>query len=300
MGECLASIQAQQFEDWECVVVDDGSTDSTVEKVMVSIRGDPRFRLIRQEGSGVSVARNHGFYETSRNARFVTFMDADDCWESDALEILLEGANRSGSLVGAHGLAEVINEHGEIVDSGGFESFGRRRLGYRDGVICEWPLDAPTCFSTLCWTGPLYPPGVLMARRKVYEAVGLFDTTMRLCEDWDMAIRLSRYGDITFVNRVVVKYRRHSANASRDVAGNRLAVRRLHYKTFFSDQNRMEHKQLLREGWLAWQKFKLREKWNAALDGIRSGTPLAALRALLSTPVYLARYVKGTPGKGVI
>ena len=90
IGHTVASIQRQTLGDWECVVVDDGSADSTVEEAYTAIDGDLRFRVIRQSKQGASAARNRGFSESSANSAFVTFMDADDVWMPDALRVLAE------------------------------------------------------------------------------------------------------------------------------------------------------------------------------------------------------------------
>lgn len=78
IGETLESLQAQVFEDWEAVVVDDGSTDSTATLVDEMTRADSRIRLIRLASGGVSMARNAAI----REARFdyLLFLDSDD-WD---------------------------------------------------------------------------------------------------------------------------------------------------------------------------------------------------------------------------
>ncbi|MEK0445058.1 MAG: hypothetical protein RLZZ399_379 [Verrucomicrobiota bacterium] len=300
VAETIRSIQVQDFQDWECVIVDDGSNDGTAAEVERAVRGDSRFRLIRQNRQGVSRARNRGFWEASREAGYVCFMDSDDCWKPGALSVLLEAVRRSPECIGAHALGEFISCTGSAFQDGAFEAFGRRRLGYWRGAIREWPLDKPSCFASLCWTGTVYPPGLLLTRRRAYEAAGLFDETMQFCEDWDMVVRLSRHGDIQFVNRVILGYRRHEWNATRDLSGNSCAARRLHHKTFFSPENSPEHREILREGWLAWQRFKVLEKWRLARKGVSHGSGTELVQAVLGTPLHALRYLRGHPSLGRI
>jgi glycosyltransferase involved in cell wall biosynthesis len=295
VGRTLASIRAQGFTDWECVVVDDGSVDETCAVVEAVCALDKRVRLVRQSCGGSSLARNRGYLESCPSSEYVIFMDADDLWEPRALEVLLGRLRSCPDAVGAHGLAEFIDASGNPLNPGGFSAFGRRRLGYRDGAIREWPLGDPTVFETLVWTGPLYPPGLLLARRAVYEKVGLFDVALLHCEDWDMCLRLSRQGQIEFVNEVLLSYRRHSCNQSNDRSGSRTMVRRLHRKTFFSAENSPAQRAMLRAGWKAWQRYKVREKWRNVLSAPLQKRPAAMVYLAASLPVYGLRYLRGYP-----
>ncbi|MGN0886965.1 MAG: glycosyltransferase family 2 protein, partial [Candidatus Spyradenecus sp.] len=72
----LASIQAQDIVAWECLCVDDGSTDGTAEVLQHYAETDARFRLFRQENAGVSVARNRALQEAK--GEWILFLDGDD------------------------------------------------------------------------------------------------------------------------------------------------------------------------------------------------------------------------------
>jgi hypothetical protein len=224
-------------------------------------------------------------------------MDSDDLWEAGALAVLVGALNANPELIGAHGLAELIDAEGRPLAPGNFASFGRRRLGLRDGRIVEWPPDEPTVFHTLAWTGPLHPPGLLLARREAYESAGLYDPGFRLCEDWDMCLRLSRLGPIKFIDQVILRYRRHDANLSQNAKENRRVVRRLHAKTYFSKHNSPEQRQQLRQGWRAWQVFKIREKWDSVRlgTGTAEGTPLTRTIVLFEIIAHTIRYLRGYP-----
>ncbi|MEA3298604.1 MAG: glycosyltransferase [Pseudomonadota bacterium] len=83
--EAIASIQAQTIDDWELVVVDDGSTDSGPDQV--AALPDLRIRLHRQANAGVAAARNAGV--ALARADLVAFLDADDLWDQRFLETIL-------------------------------------------------------------------------------------------------------------------------------------------------------------------------------------------------------------------
>jgi len=82
--ECLSSIQGQTLPDWECICVDDGSSDNSVDVINGFAENDARFRLIRQENGGPGVARNTGL--DAAKGRYYTFVDADDLIHAEMLE----------------------------------------------------------------------------------------------------------------------------------------------------------------------------------------------------------------------
>lgn len=81
IAETLGSIVHQTVQDWEVIVIDDGSTDDTVK---IATGFDPRVRVIQQRNAGVCVARNRGFEES--RGRFLCFLDHDDYWYPEKLE----------------------------------------------------------------------------------------------------------------------------------------------------------------------------------------------------------------------
>src|SRR3954468_24622008 len=76
LRDCLDSLRAQTYTDLEVIMVDDGSTDGCAAIAEEFVRTDPRFQLISQENSGLSVARNNGL--THATGEFVAFVDSDD------------------------------------------------------------------------------------------------------------------------------------------------------------------------------------------------------------------------------
>ncbi len=82
----LNSIKSQTFSEWECIIIDDGSTDKSKKIITDEIHGDTRFHLIAQENKGVSYARNHGIKLAKAN--YIFFLDADDSIPNNALSDL--------------------------------------------------------------------------------------------------------------------------------------------------------------------------------------------------------------------
>lgn len=85
--KCLKSIQAQSFKDFECIVVNDGSTDFTLPIIKFFIRKDNRFKLLNQKNGGLSNARNNALRMAS--GEYILFVDGDDYIEPELLELTL-------------------------------------------------------------------------------------------------------------------------------------------------------------------------------------------------------------------
>lgn len=92
LSRCLESVLQQTFTDWECILIDDGSTDRTLAVCYSYVEKDPRFRVYSQSNGGVSVARNRGLEQA--HGEYVVFIDSDDWVEPDFLWLLHESAEK--------------------------------------------------------------------------------------------------------------------------------------------------------------------------------------------------------------
>jgi len=96
IGECLQSVRAQTYTNWRCIIVDDNSSDNSLELIEKLIEGDERFQLIPlSEQAGVSRARNLGI--DAADGDYISFVDSDDILLPEYLEVLVGEAIRSGS-----------------------------------------------------------------------------------------------------------------------------------------------------------------------------------------------------------
>jgi glycosyltransferase involved in cell wall biosynthesis len=211
----IDSVREQLFNDWELILVDDGSDDQSHAVAGAYATTDRRVRLIRQRNSGVAAARNRGYRGADRASRFVIFLDHDDILERDALQRLLAIADTAPRAVAISGLSRTIDCAGEPIDPGELEQWGRRRLGVVGKRLGVWPIQAPTTFAVLVYQNCIYTPGQVLIRCSALDRVGAFDESIAPCDDWDMWLRLSRQGEIAFLDRVVLNWRRHDNLGSR-------------------------------------------------------------------------------------
>jgi glycosyltransferase involved in cell wall biosynthesis len=213
----LESVLAQTFGDWELVIVDDGSTDGTAAIVEAYVMRDPRLHVVRQTNAGTAAARNRGLAEARPASQYITFLDHDDVWERDTLEVLVDTLDAHPEAVAVNGLSRIVDDRGEPCEPGKLEVWGRRRCGVVGNRLAAWPVHAPTTLAVLAYRNFIYTPGQVLIRRTALETVGPFDPSASPCDDWDMWLRLSQHGPIAFVDRVVLNWRRHANNAGRQI-----------------------------------------------------------------------------------
>ncbi|MFI6445463.1 CDP-glycerol glycerophosphotransferase family protein [Kitasatospora sp. NPDC050543] len=95
--ECLDSIAAQTFEDFECVMVDDGSKDGSAALAEAYAAKDSRFRLVKQVNKGLGAARNTGIRHLTEGTEFLCFVDSDDSMPPSAYELMISTLEETGS-----------------------------------------------------------------------------------------------------------------------------------------------------------------------------------------------------------
>ncbi|MFF4925529.1 CDP-glycerol glycerophosphotransferase family protein [Kitasatospora sp. NPDC001261] len=95
--ECLDSIAAQTFTDFECVMVDDGSKDGSAALAEAYAAQDSRFRLVRQVNKGLGAARNTGIRHIDPDSEFLCFVDSDDSMPPSAYELMINTLDETGS-----------------------------------------------------------------------------------------------------------------------------------------------------------------------------------------------------------
>lgn len=112
LGRCLDSVLQQSFQDFEVIVVDDGSRDGSSRLCDNYSRKDPRIHVIHQENAGVSAARNVGIREAQ--GEYITFLDSDDYWLSSHLEQYYHAAQKFNCDVVVGGFTIIDHEQTRV------------------------------------------------------------------------------------------------------------------------------------------------------------------------------------------
>lgn len=201
VGDAIASALNQPDVE-RVIVVDDGSTDNTVQTVR-RIR-DGRVTLIRGAAKGVSAARNLGFAEADWLSSvlgddcWIMFLDADDRLVPGAIEQLLESAQ--ADCVAIYGGYERIDADG-------------RRIGRR-GLLRRRSKPSGEILRDLLGGNFIVNGGVMLIRHEQFRRAGGFDAALRYCEDWHLFCRLAALGPIVWRPRTtVLEYRVHNGSA---------------------------------------------------------------------------------------
>jgi GT2 family glycosyltransferase len=199
IGAALDSVFAQTFQDFEVVVVNDGSPD-TVELERALAPYLARVVYLKQENGGVSAARNAAI-RAARGA-FVAHLDPDDLWEPDYLAAQLAEFERDPSTDVLYPDALVFGDAPEA---------GRRFM--------EWCPSAGEVTIEALFEERCHVMCAVTARREALVRAGLFDETLRCSEDFDLWLRVLKSGGrIRYHRRVLARYRRHAASHTADPA----------------------------------------------------------------------------------
>ena len=203
----IESVLSQTFQDFELIVVDDASTDSTG-KILESYSGKIKTILL-PENLGVSAARNTAIVQSDSN--WIAFLDSDDYWHAEKLEKQI----KQTILRPEH----QIHFTDEIWIRNGIRVNPKNKHRKREGRIFKPSL-------ALC----LMAPSAVMLHRELLERHGMFDDSLPVCEDYDLWLRLTAYHPVALLNeKLMTRHGGHSDQLSRKLWGiDRFRVQSLH------------------------------------------------------------------------
>ena len=214
----IHSVAQQSYNDFECVVIDDSSTDGSPDRIRDALAslGDPRFRaILRRENGGQMVTMLEGLDATS--SPFVAFLDADDLWHPAFLErhVLAHLSSRGLAAVSCSNIA-IVDAEGTQLSGGKPNFFGVNPRPYEQHIVTEEVLDtetrvfiAPGIISAWIWCGT----SAIMFRRTVLELLRpARPERMRLCADNYLARGSHMLGGTIRIETSLGCYRLHGKN----------------------------------------------------------------------------------------
>lgn len=197
--EAIESVLSQSCKDFELLIIDDGSTDSTLERIRSF--SDPRITVLVQENRGAAAALNRGLNEAK--GRYISVLNSDDCYHLDRLQVLSEKLKNNPQVQLVVTGIDVINSAGQKEEAEWLE----RGLDYyrRSGTVFY----AVIRDNFTCTTSNFF------FRRELLEKTGFF-LPLRYCHDLDFILQASLYGEVCCLNEVLLDYRVHGSNTIKE------------------------------------------------------------------------------------
>lgn len=196
VGEAIQSVLDQTFQDFELIIINDGSTDNTESEILKF--KDNRIRYYSQENRGLSATLNRGI-ELARGEYF-NFLPSDDAFFPKKLEIQLKAFDKSKEI-------GIVFSYQLVIDAEGRE--------VKDDPIVDWfQVHFETkeeIFPALFERDFLSAPTALI-QIECFRRVGLFDESLKTTQDYDLWMRILKYYDLRLIKKSLLKFRWHGAN----------------------------------------------------------------------------------------
>ena len=269
--ETVQSVLKQTFSDFEIIVIDDGSSDRTSD--IVGEIADPRLKCFSYANGGVAMARNRGLSHAT--GEFIAFLDADDLWVSDKLELQFEALQKHPEAGVAYSWTYFLHEkeHQSYADTSSF---------YEGDV-----------YAQLLIRNFLHNGSNPLIRKRAIDTIGLFDVTTVPSEDWDFYIRLSSVYPFALIPKPQVIYRQSSSSASSKVDRIETSTLTVINRAFAAAPCEYKH---LKSQSFAWvYKYSARQhlKYQSDLNSLSLATGKIFKAVCLHPSILLEHYTQG-------
>ena len=193
LGTAIESVFNQTFQEFELIVVDDGSIDET--RTLLDAIDDKRLIRLFREHKGISAAMNSGILVARGD--YVARLDSDDVWMPEMLEMGAGILNSRPEVGLVYGKAQQMDRNENLQPNirGNLPRFQRETL--KSMLYGDF-----TCNIAI------------LVRRECFDRVGLYDESMRTSEDWDMWLRVARHYEFAFVDQILARFRVHEGNTT--------------------------------------------------------------------------------------
>jgi len=182
LSEALDSVLNQSYINWECIIVNDGSTDDTEGIAQQYTSKDSRFNYLKQVNGGLSNARNSGI--AAANGQFIQLLDADDLIEKDKLKSTVElysSGHIDDRIIIYSSMRYFEHKQPDLLKILGRQDFvAHIEIKQDDDMISQKELLKAR--NPFVISAPLYPA-------TLFDDIGYFDESLRALEDWDFHLR---------------------------------------------------------------------------------------------------------------
>lgn len=215
--DAVQSVIRQTYPNFDLIIIDDGSTDNTRE-ILAPFLADSRVRYIQKENGGAASARNLGL-ELAKGS-FIAFIDSDDIWADDKLEVQMEIFDRLPNISLVFSDFSSTNRTGEFEFSHiktYFGVFNDYHLKYEDvffNVMNTGTTSNKTAYKVYYGNvyqtmlfGNMILTSTWVSRRQVFESAGNFDLQYSTLEDYDLLLKITKLFAVAFIDHPLVTYR---------------------------------------------------------------------------------------------
>jgi glycosyltransferase involved in cell wall biosynthesis len=239
LPETVDTVLQQTYDDYEVVIVNDGSTENIED--WIRELANPKVRLINQENQGCAGARNTGIQQSS--GEYIAILDADDLWHPTKLE-------KQVNLLDKHPEVGLVYAWSDLIDEQG-RRMGRIFKPSAEGKVWEKLLE-----QNLVGGG-----SVPLIRRSCLKESGLFDPNLlSYVEDWDLWLRIAPLAEFKVVQEALIYYRQLTSSASMDWSSMEKSYQIMLEKAFANAPAAMQYKKAKCYGlvnlYLAWKPLK--------------------------------------------
>ncbi|MEI4828208.1 glycosyltransferase family 2 protein [Bacillus sp. FJAT-53711] len=184
--ETIESVLSQDYSNLEHIVIDGGSTDSTVEVLKSYNYLGERFRWVSEKDRGQSHAINKGL--NMAKGEIIGWLNSDDTYMPNAVKRAVSALQQNTEWGMVYGRANYTDEQNQVIGPYPIEPFNRKRL-YEGCIICQ-----PAAFI----------------RKEAFDMVGGIDENFHFCMDYDLWMRISKHYPIGFIEHVLATSRMHN------------------------------------------------------------------------------------------
>lgn len=197
IGEAIESVLSQTFSAKEIIVVDDGSTDNT--KEIISFYSN-KINYLYQCNLGPAAARNTGV--KNAQGEWIAFLDSDDFWDKDHLEVLVQEACKAKDVVLVYSGNKWVDDNGNKIQDYPKQKYFPSGWIYND-----------------MFHGNYIPTHAVLVKRVIIIELGGFREHLSIAEDYDMWLRIAAVAPICGLPIYTVNYRRHCNNLTLQTIG---------------------------------------------------------------------------------
>ncbi len=273
LGRSVQSVLNQTYQDFELIIIDDGSTDDTG-KVVKNFNCEIIKYIRHDKNRGLPAARNTGIRVAKGD--YIAFQDSDDEWMPDKLEKQVRAFETASPAVG-------------IVYTGRYRIINNKKYYAPPTKLTPKDGDLSCSLLRACWM----PPQATLIKRECFKGVGMFNERFRALEDWELFLRMSKYYQFKFIDEpLVILYRQPDSITANQSA--RIKASKQILKAFFDDFEKDKTvlaRRYFSLGHLLCSNGKQSEGWNYFVRSLKA-YPLdirvigALLVSLLGKSVY--------------